>query len=127
MNSIKKACKTCGKSIDQAHIARHQASHKPNFRCDYCHMVFTRKDNYKHHLERHGNIPDTVQQITIEDIVPSEDIPDTMQQQITINDSVPSEDQNAIIALPILNDKSAAISEMVTFQHAEHPDSDLKE
>jgi len=55
MNSVKKLCNSCGKSIATSQIARHQASHEVNFQCVYCSMSFNRKDSYKRHLNLHGN------------------------------------------------------------------------
>src|SRR5277367_5337477 len=56
MNSIKKLCNSCGKSIATGHIARHQSSHQAWFQCEHCPMSFNRKDSYKRHLNLHGNI-----------------------------------------------------------------------
>src|SRR5271163_2625023 len=60
MNSIKKLCNSCGKSIATSQIARHQASHETSFQCKHCPTSFNRKDSYKRHLNLHGNISSSV-------------------------------------------------------------------
>ena len=58
MNSFKKLCSSCGKSIATGNIARHQAAHDAVIiQCQHCCLRFTRKDNYKRHLNAaHANV-----------------------------------------------------------------------
>ena len=56
MNSTKKICNICDKSISASQIARHLVSHKTSIQCQYCPMVFNRKDIYKRHLKLHGDM-----------------------------------------------------------------------
>jgi len=54
MNSVKKVCNICSKSVENSHFARHQASHDVLIPCDQCSIMFNRKDSYKRHLRLHG-------------------------------------------------------------------------
>src|SRR5277367_2464393 len=56
MNSIKKLCNSCGKSIATGNIARHQASHQAWLQCEHCPASFNRKDSYKRHPNLHATL-----------------------------------------------------------------------
>ena len=54
---MKQSCPTCSKLIELKNLNRHQAVHgEINIQCQYCSLTFTRKDNYRRHLNLHGKI-----------------------------------------------------------------------
>ena len=74
MNTKKKTCPTCAKFVAKACFSKHVISHDWEFKCYYCSLSFTRKDNLCRHLKIHGD--DISQTIQPSDIQPSVILPE---------------------------------------------------
>src|SRR5438552_1811104 len=55
MNSVKSFCDICNQSVTKPNFARHVVSHNSVIQCEYCPIIFNRKDNYKRLLKLHGD------------------------------------------------------------------------
>src|SRR5438552_1281148 len=55
MYSSKSVFYFCNQSVTNAHFAIHVALHNSIIQCEYCPIMFNRKDSYKRHLKLHGD------------------------------------------------------------------------